>query len=112
MEFPTVEEVLALHDQILEATGGTPGVLVRGGIESAIERCKWGPFLRPARLSSRAALLLRGICQDHPLADGNKRTGYGATHAFLLRNGFELEATADEVVAFMLQVAQAQADLD
>lgn len=111
MEFPTVEEVLALHEQILAATGGTQGVLHRGSIDSAIERAKWGPFNQGPDLPQRAALLLRGVCQDHPFADGNKRTAFSVADGFLARNGFRVAATADEVTSFMLDVAQGKTTL-
>lgn len=111
MEFPTVDEVLALHGQILATTGGTPGVLHRGSIDSAIERAKWGPFPHGADLPQRAAFLLRGVCQDHPFADGNKRTAFSVTDGFLARNGFRIAATADDVTSFMLTVAQGKASL-
>lgn len=112
MEFPTVAEVFALHDQILATTGGTRGLLNAGGVDSAIERCKWGPFVGTPTLASRAAFLFRGIAQDHPFADGNKRTAFAVGNAFLLRNGFHLGATDDEVIDFMLAIAQGQADIE
>lgn len=110
MEFPTVDEVLALHEQILATSGGTRGVLHGGSIHSAIERCRWGPFDRVPDLPSRAAFLLRGICQDHPFADGNKRTAFGVADAFLKRNGFQLVASPDDIIGFLLAVAQGKSD--
>lgn len=106
MRFPTVEEVLELHEQILDLTGGDRGVLSRGAVESALHRTQWGPFFGLVDLADRAALLLRGICQDHPFADGNKRTAFEAADTFLRWNGLFISASPKEVVGFMLQVAQ------
>jgi death-on-curing protein len=106
MWFPSNEEVIELHELILARTGGEPGILMRGSIDSAIERAKWGPFETDGGIPDRAALLLRGIAQDHPFADGNKRTALEASDLFLRRNGFSISASQAEIVRFMLEVAQ------
>jgi hypothetical protein len=36
--------------------------------------------------------------EDHPFVDGNKRTGVLASFVFVELNGFEFEATNDDVV--------------
>lgn len=112
MWFPSEETVLELHERILARTGGTWGILQRGAVHSAIERARWGPFGGDGDLAERAAMLIRGIAQDHPFADGNKRTAFEVAAVFLYRNGTSLEATADEVVAFMLAVASGEEDLE
>jgi death-on-curing protein len=96
----------------LHETGGEPGVLDLGTVRSALERAEWGPFGRVPDLFDRAALLLRGICQDHPFADGNKRTAFEATDLFLGLNGEGIVAAQASVVAFMLDVAQGNLELD
>jgi death-on-curing protein len=111
VRFPTAEAILDLHARILERTGGAPGVLHATTIQSAIERAAWGPFLSPPNVFDRAALLLRGLCQDHPFADGNKRTAYEATELFLQGNGWRVQAGAEDLQLFMLDVAQGWHDL-
>jgi death-on-curing protein len=106
VRFPTAEAILDLHTRILQRTGGEPGVLHATTIQSAIERARWGPFPSPPDLFDRAALLLRGLCQDHPFADGNKRTAFEATELFLQANGWGVQAGAEEVQLVMLDVAQ------
>lgn len=63
-------------------------------------------------LALRAAFLLRGLCQDHPFADGNKRTAYEATDLFLRLNGQRIVAPPGELVPFMLEVAQAEVPME
>jgi death on curing protein len=115
VRFPDVADILTLHERILaetpEDTPRLPGVRDRGAIEAAIERAQWGPF-EVGDVAERAALLLRGIAQDHPFVDGNKRTAFLATYAFLRENGRRLDASRADVVAFMLSVAQAEIDID
>jgi death-on-curing protein len=111
VRFPTADALLDLHARILARTGGQPGVLNATTIQSALERAAWGPFPSPPDLFDRAALLLRGLCQDHPFADGNKRTAFEATETLLQMNGRGIAASADEVQWFMLDVAQGWHDL-
>ncbi len=106
MEFPTVADIVEMHRKLLERTGGTPGLMNVGSIESALHRCQWGFFQQAPDLLDRAAFLLRGLCQDHPFADGNKRTAFAVAEVFLRENGVLLDAAGDEVIAFMLSVAQ------
>lgn len=62
-------------------------------------------------LFDRAAFFLRGIAQDHPFTDGNKRTGLVVTWTFLLVNGVEFIATPTDAEKFMIEVARSQHDL-
>jgi len=109
---PSVEDILGIHDKEVERSGDVKGVLNRGSLEGAVARATHGPFEGPGSVLERGALLLRGICQDHPFADGNKRTAFAATHMFLARNGFKIEASPEVVRDFMLAVAQIELELD
>lgn len=110
--FPTVERVVRIHERILEESGGESGLLNRGPIEAAVARARVGPFpAGEATLWNRAALLLRGIAQDHPFVDGNKRTGYEAAAVFLENNGVVLGSSMEEARDFMIEVAQGERGL-
>lgn len=50
--------------------------------------------------------------RNHPFSDGNKRTGFLAAYALLLLNGYEIEASQAEVIAFVLAVAAGEIDED
>lgn len=108
---PTLADLVQLHEDVL-GYGEPRGILNGGAIESALFRCAHGPFFGPADVFHRAALLLRGLCQDHPFADGNKRTAFAATAALLAWNGHPVHAAPDATVDFMLAVAQDQFDVD
>lgn len=106
MKFPTPDDVVTVHEQVIEEGGGSHGVLHLGSAHAAIERCRWGPFPGEGDLAMRAALLLRGIAQDHPFADGNKRTAFLAADLFARKNGSSIEAGPEDLITFMLDVAQ------
>lgn len=111
MWFPTVEQVIQIHDEILERTGGETGRLHRGLIEAALSRAQWGPFTQEGALEERAALLMRGIAQDHPFVDGNKRTSVEVADTFLGRNGYDLTASEDDLVERTVLIARGQFSL-
>lgn len=55
-------------------------------------------------LFTKAAALLDSLINDHPLVDGNKRTGITAASLFLWRNGHRLSASHADVEKFTLQL--------
>ncbi len=58
--------------------------------------------------SAKAAVLCSRLIGNHPLPDGNKRSGYLALREFVARNGYEWHAPAarvEETVAVMEAVA-------
>lgn len=109
---PTPEHLIDMHDRIIERTGGEVGILNRGAIEAAVARARWGPFRHGGGLAERAALLIRGIAQDHPFVDGNKRTAFEAAELCMRRNGFALESETEETVGFMVEVARGRHGLE
>ena len=46
------------------------------------------------------------LVRNHPLVDGNKRTGFVAGATILLLNGFEMTASEGKVVATFRQLAE------
>lgn len=88
VSFLTLDEVLVIHQLVLEHAGGTTGVRDLGLLESAIYRPQTGYY---PDLVEMAAALLESLLINHPFLDGNKRTALVATDTFLRINGFRLE---------------------
>ena len=85
----TVEAVMAMHEEVLAAHGGAPGLLERGLLESAVAAPQASfageRFLRkPVEI---AAAYLYYLCCNHPFTDGNKRVALAACLVFLDANG-------------------------
>ena len=55
-----------------------------------------------------AAAYLFHIAQNHPFADGNKRTGLHAALTFLAMNDMDLDIPADQGEALVIGVATGQ----
>jgi death on curing protein len=97
-DYLTVGEVLAMHAELITRFGGTHGIRDQGLLESALYRPQTGYY---ADLVEEAAALWESLSQNHPFLDGNKRTAFGVTIAFLAINGLCLTATTDEAIFFL-----------
>jgi death-on-curing protein len=93
--FLTLDEVLAIHDLVLQHAGGSAGVRDLGLLESAIYRPQTGYY---ADLAEMASALMESLLMNDPFLDGNKRTALVATDTFLRANGFRL--VVDPVSAY------------
>ncbi|MCA9332735.1 type II toxin-antitoxin system death-on-curing family toxin [Candidatus Saccharibacteria bacterium] len=102
----SVDDVLFIHDYILEKSGGLSGIRDRGLLESAILKPHTHVFgiERHESLFDKAAALLEAIALFHPFIDGNKRTAMAAAGFFLYLNGYETTFTNSEYEEFMIYV--------
>ena len=107
MRYLTLGEVVDLHDRLLEATGGAPGIRDLGALDSATARPKatFGRADLYPTLVDKAAALCFSLVQNHPFVDGNKRVGHAAMETFLVLNGAEIHAAVDEQERLMLDLA-------
>lgn len=107
IRYLTLVEVLNLHRQIIEQSGGALGVRDLGALESALAQPRMtfgGEDLYPT-LVDKAAALGFSIVMNHPFVDGNKRTGHAAMETFLVLNGMEISASVDEQEQVILALA-------
>ncbi|MCC6499025.1 MAG: type II toxin-antitoxin system death-on-curing family toxin [Anaerolineales bacterium] len=103
----TLTEILETYQQIIQQTGGLVAIRDFGALESALAQPYMtfdGRELYPS-LVEKAAALGFFLIQNHPFADGNKRTGHAATAMFLAINNYEISATIDEQTDIILSVA-------
>ena len=103
----TKEQILLLHTQLIEITGGSDGIRDFGLLESALEspfQSYGGVELYPS-IQAKAARLCYGLVKNHAMIDGNKRIGCHAMLVFLALNGYEIEYTQKELSDLILDVA-------
>lgn len=112
MIYLSVEQVLFLHDRLIEETGGEHGVRDLGGLESALARpqAAFGDTEFYPGLMEKAAVLMDGLTRNHPFIDGNKRISISAAVLFLQVNGYRLTATNSELEEFTLYVTTTKPD--
>ena len=107
IRYLTLVEVLNLHRQIIEQSGGALGIRDLGALQSALAQPRMtfsGEDLYPT-LADKAAALGFSIIMNHPFVDGNKRTGHAAMETFLVLNGLEISASVDEQEQVILALA-------
>ena len=85
-----------------------------GLLDSALARPRTSLFGEDAypSLELKAAAMVESIILNHPMIDGNKRSSWFALNAFVLLNGFVINATQDEAFDFVLGVATKKLDLN
>ena len=102
----TKEQILLLHTQLIETTGGSDGIRDMGLLESALEspfQSYGGEELYPS-IQAKAARLCYGLVKNHAMVDGNKRLGCHVMLVFLVLNGYEMEYTQKELSDLILDV--------
>jgi len=106
VHFLSIEEVVVIHDRMIEIGGGAEGIRDVELLHSALGRPKAtfsGVFLY-SNVFDMAAAMIQSIVKNHPFVDGNKRTAFFGTLRFFEKNGFKFEMKNTEIVDFMVRV--------
>ena len=108
-----VEDVLLIHERVIEATGGTKGVINWEALESALNR----PFATAEgrevfpTLWDKVAAFIHAIVAFHPFADGNKRVALVAADVWLRMNGYRIPP-GEEVEEVFWRIARGEMDVE
>ena len=107
MRYLTPQEILIIHDLVINETGGSHGVRDIGLLISACKRPKTAVFGTEQfpSIHEKASVYLDSIARNHVFIDGNKRTAFVATARFLAINGLDINATNREIELFVIKVA-------
>lgn len=95
--YPTADEVLAIHDYLIEEFGGKVGLRDIGSLESALGRLTSGYY---SDIMEEAAALMESLSQNHPFIDGNKRVSFFTADTFLRMNGYFIDCDNDDAFSF------------
>ncbi len=110
----TEKQVITLHHDLVQATGGSDGLKDKDLLDSALHapfQTYNGDSLFPT-LFAKAARLGCGLVQNHPFVDGNKRTGAHTMLVFLELNGVALSYSQEELIDIFLRLASGKAHYD
>lgn len=100
-DYLTLDDVLALHRELINRWGGTHGIRDPGLLEAALYRPQTGYY---ASLIDEAAALWESLSQNHAFIDGNKRVAFAATFTFLRINGLVITAGDADTEAFVVDL--------
>lgn len=114
MDIKNPDIIIKVHDELIKKYGGKTGVLNVNSLLSSLAR----PFSGRAdgksyfpTLVDKASALIHSLIENHPFVDGNKRTAAQVTKSFILENGYNLEYSNDEIVQFVLDIANHKMNL-
>ena len=103
-DFPTIEEVIAMHNALISAFGGSLGLRDEGALASALMRPQLGYY---DGLIQEAAALMESLANNHAFVDGNKRVAFFVTDTFLRMNGHFINCDNDEAYALFMRMFEA-----
>ena len=101
-----IDEVMIIHEEMINLYGGRGEILNFTLLHSAVERAKvtfGGNDLYPS-IFEKAAALIQSLILNHPFDDGNKRTAITSCARFLSINGWELCLPIKKSIQFTLDI--------
>lgn len=106
------EQILLMHQRLIERYGGTHGVRDEALLDSALNAPfqSFGGYEFFPTVIDKAVRLCIGLVQNHPFHDGNKRIGAMALLTMLDLNRIELRTNSDELSYNILQYAAGSVD--
>ena len=106
------EQILLMHQRLIERYGGIHGVRDEALLDSALNAPfqSFGGYEFFPTVIDKAVRLCIGLVQDHPFNDGNKRIGAMALLTMLDLNRIELHTSSDELSYIILQYAAGSVD--
>ena len=108
------EQVLELHRQVVELTGGSNGIRDIGLLEAANDnpfQTSFGCELYPT-IQEKGTRLGFCLIKNHCMVDGNKRIGVHAMLVFFELNNVILSYTQKELADMVLAVAASTMDYE
>jgi death-on-curing protein len=110
--FLTLEDVLALHDELILCYGGAPGLRDAGLLEAALAMPQagfGGQYFHEFPHEMGAAYLFH-LVRNHAFIDGNKRVALACAILFFKINDVPYSITEDEAVEVTLAAANGKID--
>lgn len=107
MIYLTQNQVLKLHDKIINEFGGIHGIRNEASLQSALAnplQTFVGLDLYPS-VFDKAVQLCFGIIKNHPFLDGNKRLGLHLMLILVHINGLKIDIAHDELIDIIFKVA-------
>lgn len=110
----TVEEIISLHERIIDKTGGSHGVRDMGLLESAVYSAEtsFNDIEQYPSIEEKAARLMFALTSNHAFIDGNKRIGVFTMLITLELNDISLKFSQEELIELGLSVADGSWNYD
>ena len=103
----SIEQIISIHNDIIDATGGSKGIRDFDLLESAINKSEFsfdGIDLYPDVISKISAIVY-SIINNHAFIDRNKRIGVSSLWMLLKINKLNITYTEQELIDLGLSIA-------
>ncbi len=107
MIYLSKEQIILLHERLIEAFGGSSGVRSENILDlcvNSIHQTFDGIDLYPS-IIHKAVHLGFSLVTNHAFIDGNKRIGTHAMLVMLALNGYELDYSNSELIDIIMSIA-------
>lgn len=113
MIYLSFEQIVEIHDILIQQFGGLAGIREKGLLESALAAPMMAVFGQELHKSvyDKAAAYLFYIARNHPFFDGNKRTASAAALIFLRANQELPQYDINDFTEFVVSVAEGKANI-
>ena len=101
MKYLSVDEVIIIHEYLIDEFGGASGIRDISALESALARPQSGHY---KNVYEESAALMESLAVNHPFIDGNKRISFFATDIFLRLNGFYIDCDSETAHDFFIDL--------
>ena len=95
----SVDELIQINREMVEAFGGMQGVRDRGPLEAAAARPQSDYY---QDIIEEGAAFVKSLLQNHSFLDGNKRTAITATAVFYEINGYSFRFIDRELYDWLI----------
>lgn len=99
--FLTLEELLVMHQHLIDEFGGSHGLRDQNALEAAAMRPQTGYY---KNIFEEAAALMESLAMNHPFIDGNKRMAFFAADTFLRMNGYYIDCDDQEAYNYFMSL--------
>ncbi|MBS4462672.1 type II toxin-antitoxin system death-on-curing family toxin [Aerococcaceae bacterium zg-B36] len=106
----TAEQIIRLHSQLINASGGLDGVRDKGLVELSIDTVfdTYFGVDRYPTIEEKASRLCYSLIKNHAFLDGNKRIGIFAMLVLLEVNDVVIRCTDKELVRLGFGIAESK----
>ena len=101
MKYLSVNEVIIIHEYLIDEFGGASGIRDISALKSALTRPQSGHY---KNVYEESAALMESLAVNHPFIDGNKRISFFATDIFLRLNGFYIDCDSETAHDFFIDL--------
>jgi death-on-curing protein len=99
MKYLSVDEVIVIHEYLIDEFGGASGIRDISALESALARPQTGHY---KNIYEESAALMESLAVNHAFIDGNKRISFFATDVFLRINNYYIDCESESAHKFFI----------